>query len=73
MTSIIQWNCRGYSSNYQDIIALIRKYNPKIIILQETMLGDLTPRAPSGYSIQTFSHSGRAVPGDGPYHPNHVI
>jgi len=29
------------------------------------MLGALTPRAPSGYSIQTLSQTGRAVPGDG--------
>ena len=65
MTAILQWNCRGYSSNYEEIISLIRKYQPKVILLQETMLGVLTPRAPSGYSIITSSQTGRAVPGDG--------
>ena len=65
MTQIIQWNCRGYSSNYEDCISLIKDYNPKVLLLQETMLGNLKPKPPSGYSLHVSTTAGRPIPGDG--------
>ena len=65
MASIIQWNCHGYFPNYEEIITLIQQYNPAIILLQETIIGNYNPRATSGYTFYGFSPTGRAVPGDG--------
>ena len=45
---IIQWNCRGLSSNREDIELLISKYLPAAICLQETMLKQ--------DQTQTFKH-----------------
>lgn len=33
---VIQWNINGYTNNYSELQILIKKYNPKIISLQET-------------------------------------
>ena len=33
---IIQWNCRGYKANYNELQLLITEQNPTIICLQET-------------------------------------
>jgi len=63
--SIIQWNARGYHSRYTDLIRLLDIYNPNIVTIQESMLGPRVPRPPRGYSIEAFSPTGRAVPGDG--------
>ena len=35
---ILQWNIRGFNSNKNEITALIDKYRPQIILLQETFL-----------------------------------
>lgn len=35
--NVIQWNCRGYHSNYEDILSLIHNFRPYSIALQETM------------------------------------
>ena len=45
---IIQWNCRGLSSNREDIELLISKYSPAAICLQETLL--------KPNQTQTFRH-----------------
>ena len=34
---IIQWNCRGYKANYNELQLLITEQNPTIICLQETL------------------------------------
>ena len=34
---IIQWNCRGYKANYNELQLLITEENPTIICLQETL------------------------------------
>jgi len=65
MSSILQWNIRGYRANYGDLTFLLRELEPKCICLQETMLGAATPRPPSGYAIRTFSPNNQAIPGDG--------
>ena len=33
---IIQWNCRGYKTNYDELLLLIAELNPTAICLQET-------------------------------------
>ncbi|WP_143558040.1 endonuclease/exonuclease/phosphatase family protein, partial [Solemya velum gill symbiont] len=35
---ILQWNCRGFRANYEELNLLVQKYNPKVICLQETFL-----------------------------------
>ena len=40
MADFIQWNIRGLRSNYEDLQVLIKDYNPTIISLQETLVGD---------------------------------
>ena len=38
MLNIIQWNIHGYNNNYNNLLTLIKHYNPKIISLQETYI-----------------------------------
>ena len=35
---IIQWNCRGLKSNYNEILLLLTLLNPPVFCLQETFL-----------------------------------
>ena len=49
MSMIIQWNCRGFRGNYEDVRTLIKDFNPAVICLQETMHGDTVPCIPRGY------------------------
>ena len=37
---IIQRNCRGFRANYEELLLLLKKYNPKVVCLQETFLKD---------------------------------
>ena len=37
---ILQWNCRGIRANYEELLLLLNKYNPKVVCLQETFLKD---------------------------------
>ena len=39
--SILQWNCRGIRANYEELLILLDKYNPKVVCLQETSLKDI--------------------------------
>ena len=39
--TIIQWNCRGIKANHEELLLLLKKYNPKIVCLQETFLKDI--------------------------------
>ena len=61
----IQWNCRGYRKNYGDITTLLHDYQPFFCVLQETMLGDYSPRPPSRYNIITHSTQPEPRPGTG--------
>ena len=38
MDTIIQWNCRGFRANYDEISLLLQKFNPVAVCLQETFL-----------------------------------
>src|SRR5215469_2632770 len=39
MVSVLQWNCRGFRSNFEELKLLIREYDPACICLQELILG----------------------------------
>ena len=38
--NILQWNCRGFSANVEELSILIDKYKPVALCLQETFLSD---------------------------------
>ena len=40
MSDILQWNCKGLRAHAEELKVLIHDFNPGIICLQETMLGD---------------------------------
>ena len=45
---ILQWNCRGIRANYEELLLLLNKSNPKIVCLQKTFLHK-TKTHPSTY------------------------
>ena len=49
--SILYWNCRGYTSNFEDLKILLLNHNPNIVCLQETFHGNNQPYPPRQYSI----------------------
>ena len=49
--TIVQWNIRGYRSNYQEMNILINRQKPSILCLQETQMGLNETPVPSGYSF----------------------
>ena len=50
--SLIQWNCRGYRANFEDLKSLIMHQNsPAVLCLQETFHGVDTPNSPTRYTI----------------------
>ena len=60
-STIVQWNCRGFRSNFEEIKSLISQRNPAIICLQETFL-----RPSDRCSLKDYSHdSVFSVGGDG--------
>ena len=38
--NILQWNCRGFSTNVEELSILIDKYKPVALCLQEIFLAD---------------------------------
>ena len=38
--TILQWNCRGLNSNFEELSLLINEYKPVALCLQETFLKD---------------------------------
>ena len=52
MANILQWNIRGYQSNFEELKSAIRKFQgPSCICLQETFHGVQVPFAPSQYTM----------------------
>ena len=49
---ILQWNCRGIRANYEKLLLLLNKFNPKVVCLQETFLKDKNQ-----LNIKHFSHT----------------
>ena len=60
---ILQWNCRGYRSKYEDLCNILSSMLPSIVLLQETMLNQSPSRPPRGYNIYTEFNS--PTPGKG--------
>ena len=65
MSFILQWNCRGFKPNYQDLQSIIRWRNPFIVCLQETKLAPAMSCPIKGYAVfrkdvhsQTIAHGG---------------
>ena len=40
MNSIIQWNCRGFKANFEELSLLVNEKKPVAICLQETFVKD---------------------------------
>ena len=53
---IIQWNCRGLRSNYNDLAIILQEHSPSAMCLQETNLKPNT----------NISGGGRVLPPRGP-------
>jgi exonuclease III len=47
---IIQWNCRGLKSNYNDILLLLNEHDPAVLCLLETFLKDTDKTTFKNYS-----------------------
>lgn len=62
---ILQWNCRGYRRNYNDLSTLIANHQPACICLQESLLGDTHPRPPKQYTIESHNPANLHHPGNG--------
>ena len=60
MVSVLQWNCRGFRSNFEELKLLIREYDPACICLQELILGVNYPflLPPTSYISYTSHHRG---------------
>src|SRR5215469_1895334 len=60
MVSVLQWNCRGFRSNFEELKLLIRDYDPACIYLQELIFGGnysfIIP--PTSYISYTSHHRG---------------
>ena len=48
---IIQWNCRGLRSNYNDLAILLQEHSPSAVCLKETNLKPNTNISFKNYSI----------------------
>jgi exonuclease III len=63
--TIIQWNCRSFKSNYDEVHLLLQEYNPVAVCLQETFLKESDTISIKNYNMyNTFSANGdRAIGG----------
>ena len=63
MHRILQWNCQGYRSKYEDMSLLLNRQHPSVVLLQETMLNNQPQRSPRGYTV--YSNFNNPSPGHG--------
>lgn len=56
--SILQWNIRGYFQNIGSLRYLTYRYNPDVILLQETKLRDNCPRRQGNYNVYHSNKEG---------------
>lgn len=62
MTHFLQWNIRGFNCNFEDLLLLIKDFNPIALNLQETLLSSDKDLHLSGYTAYTTnSHRGNAI------------
>ena len=50
--SLLQWNCRGFRSNFEELSLLCTKVKPSIIALQETFLQESSNVFLSGFNVE---------------------
>ena len=63
MYQILQWNCQGYRSKYEDLCVLLSQQCPAVAVLQETMLSNNPKKPPSKYTAYTEFNN--PTPGNG--------
>ena len=56
--NILQWNCRGFSANFEEISVLIDKYKPVALRLQETFLSNTSRVSLKHHSIYQSNLNG---------------
>ena len=64
--SVIQWNCRGLRSNFEEMKGLIADYKPHVGCLQETFLkysDNLSCRGFNIYNVTSTAVDGRPIGG----------
>ena len=49
MDSIIQWNCRGFRANLDEIGCMVQDLNPSVFCLQETFL-----KPPNSFKLRNY-------------------
>lgn len=49
MDSIIQWNCRGFRANFDEIGCMVQDLNPSVFCLQETFL-----KPPNSFKLRNY-------------------
>ena len=54
--NLIQWNCRGYYANYENLLVLLKEHRPHCVALQETMQNNNTIKPPKGYCIYSTAN-----------------
>src|SRR5678816_4519783 len=57
MTKFLQWNCRGYYPNFEELGRLIELHTPKAICLQELQLRNRAFLPPSKYRLPLASQN----------------
>ena len=62
---IIQWNCRGLKSNYNEILLLLSLLNPSIFCLQGTFLKTNDNIDIKGFKSYNYIHSEGQRPSGG--------
>ena len=50
-SNIIQWNCRGLRSNFEELSLICTKHKPSVIALQETFLQQSSKVSLSGFNV----------------------
>ena len=56
--NILQWNCRGFSANFEEISVLIDKYKPVALCLQEAFLSNTSRVSCKHHSIYQSNFNG---------------
>ena len=54
--SILQWNCRGIRANYEELLILLDKYDPKVVCFQETFLKYTNHLKIKNYNSYNYLH-----------------
>ena len=64
LNRILQWNCRGLKANYEEILLLLKDYEPAALCLQETHLKDTDNISIRNYTaFHTFSANNERAAG----------